>query len=30
VLCLQARVDLVAWGTLQRSEYTSKLVERQG
>ncbi len=30
VLSLQARVDLVAWGTLQRSEYKSKLVERQG
>ena len=30
VLSLQTRVDLVAWGTLQRSEYKSKLVERQG
>ena len=28
VLSLQTRVDLVAWGTLQRSEYKSKLVER--
>jgi phenylacetate-CoA ligase len=30
VLSLQTRVDLVAWGTLQRSEYKSKLVELQG
>jgi len=28
-LVVQTRVDLVAWGTLQRSEYKSKLVERQ-
>lgn len=28
VLVFSARVDLVAWGTLQRSEYKSKLVER--
>ncbi len=30
VLSVQVRVDLVGWGTLQRSEYKSKLVERQG
>jgi phenylacetate-CoA ligase len=28
VLVVQMRVDLVPWGTLQRSEYKSKLVER--
>ena len=28
VLVVQARVELVPWGTLQRSEYKSKLVER--
>ena len=28
VLVVQMRVDLVAWGSLQRSEYKSKLVER--
>jgi phenylacetate-CoA ligase len=28
VLVVQARVDLVPWGTLARSEYKSKLVER--
>jgi phenylacetate-CoA ligase len=28
VLVVQTQVDLVAWGTLQRSEYKSKLVER--
>jgi phenylacetate-CoA ligase len=28
VLVVSARVHLVAWGTLQRSEYKSKLVER--
>ncbi|MEA2445753.1 MAG: phenylacetate-CoA ligase [Thermoleophilales bacterium] len=28
VLVVQARVDLVPWGSLQRSEYKSKLVER--
>ncbi|HTZ04199.1 MAG TPA: AMP-binding protein [Gaiellaceae bacterium] len=28
VLVVQTRVDLVPWGTLQRSEYKSKLVER--
>ena len=27
-LVVQARVDLVPWGTLQRSEYKSRLVER--
>jgi phenylacetate-CoA ligase len=27
-LVFTARVDLVPWGTLQRSEYKSKLVER--
>jgi phenylacetate-CoA ligase len=27
-LVVQARVELVPWGTLQRSEYKSKLVER--
>ena len=27
VLVVQARVELVPWGTLQRSEYKSKLVE---
>jgi phenylacetate-CoA ligase len=29
VLVVQMRVDLVPWGSLQRSEYKSKLVERQ-
>jgi phenylacetate-CoA ligase len=28
VLSVRARIELVAWGTLQRSEYKSKLVER--
>ena len=28
VLVVQARVELVPWGTLARSEYKSKLVER--
>jgi phenylacetate-CoA ligase len=28
VLVVQARVDLVPWGSLRRSEYKSKLVER--
>jgi phenylacetate-CoA ligase len=28
VLVVQARVELVPWGSLQRSEYKSKLVER--
>ncbi|MET0853669.1 MAG: AMP-binding protein [Microterricola sp.] len=28
VLVVQTRVELVPWGTLQRSEYNSKLVER--
>jgi phenylacetate-CoA ligase len=28
VLVVQTRVDLVPWGTLERSEYKSKLVER--
>ncbi len=28
VLVVQTRVELVEWGTLQRSEYKSKLVER--
>ena len=28
VLVVQTRVELVPWGTLQRSEYKSKLVER--
>jgi phenylacetate-CoA ligase len=27
-LVVQTRVELVPWGTLQRSEYKSKLVER--
>jgi phenylacetate-CoA ligase len=27
-LVVQTRVDLVPWGTLQRSEYKSKLVQR--
>jgi phenylacetate-CoA ligase len=27
VLVVQTQVDLVPWGTLQRSEYKSKLVE---
>jgi phenylacetate-CoA ligase len=27
VLVVQARVDLVPWGSLQRSDYKSKLVE---
>jgi phenylacetate-CoA ligase len=30
VLVVQMRVDLVPWGSLQRSEYKSKLVEREG
>jgi hypothetical protein len=30
VLVVQTSVDLVPWGTLQRSEYKSKLVERGG
>jgi phenylacetate-CoA ligase len=29
VLVVQTRVELVPWGTLQRSEYKSKLVERE-
>jgi phenylacetate-CoA ligase len=29
VLVVQTRVDLVPWGSLQRNEYKSKLVERQ-
>ena len=29
VLVVQTRVELVPWGTLQRSEYKSKLVERR-
>jgi phenylacetate-CoA ligase len=28
-LVVQARVDLVPWGSLQRSEYKSKLVEHE-
>jgi phenylacetate-CoA ligase len=28
VLLVQTRVELVPWGTLQRSEYKSRLVER--
>jgi phenylacetate-CoA ligase len=28
VLVVQTRVELVPWGTLERSEYKSKLVER--
>ena len=28
VLVVQTRVELVPWGSLQRSEYKSKLVER--
>jgi phenylacetate-CoA ligase len=28
VLVVQTKVELVPWGTLQRSEYKSKLVER--
>lgn len=28
VLVVQARIDLVPWGTLERSEYKSKLVDR--
>jgi len=28
VLVVQTRVDLVPWGSLERSEYKSKLVER--
>jgi phenylacetate-CoA ligase len=28
VLVVQTRIDLVPWGSLQRSEYKSKLVER--
>jgi phenylacetate-CoA ligase len=27
VLVVQTRIELVPWGSLQRSEYTSKLVE---
>jgi phenylacetate-CoA ligase len=30
VLVVQTRVDLVPWGTLGRSEYKSKLIERSG
>ena len=30
VLVVQTSVELVPWGTLQRSEYKSKLVERGG
>ena len=30
VLVVQARVELVPWGSLQRSEYKSTLVERGG
>jgi phenylacetate-CoA ligase len=29
-LVVQARVDLVPWGTLQRSQYKSRLVEHSG
>jgi phenylacetate-CoA ligase len=29
VLVVQAQVELVPWGSLQRSEYKSKLVERE-
>jgi phenylacetate-CoA ligase len=29
VLVVQTRVELVPWGSLQRSEYKSKLVEHQ-
>jgi phenylacetate-CoA ligase len=29
VLVVQARVELVPWGSLRRSEYKSKLVERR-
>ena len=29
VLVVQARVELVPWGSLQRSEYKSNLVERE-
>ncbi|MDH5334639.1 MAG: phenylacetate--CoA ligase family protein, partial [Thermoleophilia bacterium] len=28
VLVIQARVDLVPWGSLERSEYKSRLVDR--
>jgi hypothetical protein len=28
VLVVQTAVELVAWGSLQRSEYKSKLLER--
>jgi phenylacetate-CoA ligase len=28
VLVVQARVELVPWGSLERSDYKSKLVER--
>jgi phenylacetate-CoA ligase len=28
VLVVQTRVELVPWGTLQRSEYKAKLIER--
>ncbi len=28
MLVVQTRIDLVPWGTLDRSEYKSKLVER--
>jgi phenylacetate-CoA ligase len=30
ILVVQTRIELVPWGSLQRSEYKSKLVERQG
>jgi phenylacetate-CoA ligase len=29
VLVVQTRVELVPWGSLQRSEYKSKLVDRR-
>jgi phenylacetate-CoA ligase len=29
VLVVQARIELLPWGSLDRSEYKSKLVERQ-
>jgi phenylacetate-CoA ligase len=28
VLVVQTRVDLVPWGSLQRSDYKSRLIER--
>jgi phenylacetate-CoA ligase len=28
VLVIQTRIELVPWGTLQRSDYKSKLIER--